>query len=65
VDDVLRAALTRIYAPHVTPSRFMVTKRGEVRGVGQIVKTHDGVEYVVWGDGSWRRKDKLDGRRIG
>src|SRR5258708_3279015 len=64
-DEVLRAALTRLYAPHVTPSRYMVTKRGELRGIGSVVKTHDGREYVVWKDGSWRRKDKLESRRDG
>lgn len=62
-DPVLANALTSIYAPHITPRRFMATKQGEIRGVGQIVRDHAGREYVVWSDGSWRRKDKLEAKR--
>lgn len=62
-DPILTRALTSIYAPHVTPRRFRISKRGDVRGIGEIVKMRDGREYVVWTDGSWRRKDKLDAKR--
>lgn len=63
MDEVLARGLTNIFAPHVTPSRFMRTKSGEIRGIGEIVKHRDGREYVVFPDGSWRRKDKLDAKQ--
>ena len=57
MDEVLAKALRSILVD-VTANRTIMTRNGP-RRVGQEVKARDGREYMVWKDGSLRRKDRL------